>query len=110
MKKLTIQRLGGMLPALRPSVSHAFEALDEAQQQALAQWLPQAGRARRAAHAEAMNYVFTLHDDDGPGAPEAPLKVSAPFAEVPEALRGLLPAAGAVRGGPKGPGKGAPKK
>lgn len=109
MKKLTIQRLGGMLPAVRPSVCHALEALDEAQQQALAQWLPQAGRARRAAHAEAMNYVFTLHDDT-PGAAAAPVKVSAPYAEVPEALRELLPAASAVRGSLKGPGKDTPKK
>jgi hypothetical protein len=99
--KLKIQRLGGMLPALRPTVTHELAALPSAQQQALKDWMAQAGRVSKAAHAEAMNYVFTLESAGDEGANEksgTPVKVSAAYADVPEALRELLPAAASVRG------------
>lgn len=99
MKKLTIQRLGGMLPALRPTVSHPLDSLDETQRQALSEWMSVAGRVRGAAHAEAMHYVFTLHDDSTEAAVPGH-KVSAALADVPQALRGLLPAASGHRPGP----------
>ena len=98
MKRLTIQRLGGMLPSLRPTVSHPLDSLDDTQRQALTEWMAVTGRVRRAAHAEAMHYVFTLHDDLA-GPTPAGKKVSAALADVPQALRGLLPAAAAGRAG-----------
>lgn len=98
MKALKIQRVGGMLPALRPTVTHEWSTLDEGQQQALQQWLAQASRVGKAAHAEAMAYVFTLVGEDGG---EAPAKLSAAYADVPEILRALLPAAGGGKGGSK---------
>jgi hypothetical protein len=98
VKRLKIQRVGGMLPALRPTVMHEVDALDEAQRQALQQWLAKGGRAGKAAHAEAMNYVFTLEDEAAGEGGATPVKVSAAYADVPEALRALLPAAAAARG------------
>jgi hypothetical protein len=98
--KLTIQRTGGMLPALRPTAVHEVEALPAAQQQALLAWLsagsgagqppPRPARVQKAPHAEAMSYVFTLESGE---------KLSAAFADVPEPLRALLPAATAIKKG-----------
>lgn len=93
MKTLKIQRVGGMLPALRPTATHEWAALNEAQQQAVQQWLAKASRVDRAAHAEAMSYVFTLEGEDKG---DSPVKLSAAYADVPEALRVLLPAAGSA--------------
>lgn len=97
MKALRIQRVGGMLPALRPTAIHQWAALDEAQQQALQQWLTRASRVGKAEHAEAMSYVFTLEGEGG----EAPAKLSAAYGDVPEVLRALLPVASAIKGGAK---------
>jgi hypothetical protein len=84
--RVTIQRVGGMLPTLRPSVAHELDTLDEPTRQALQHFIMTHGRARSAAHPEAMNYVFHLED-----AGAAPRTVSAPFSAIPESLRGLLP-------------------
>lgn len=94
--RLKVQRVGGMLPALRPSVTHDLAGLPDAQRQVLERFLAQGGRVKRAAHAEAMNYLFTLEPDD-PKA--AAVTVSAALAQVPEELRALLPAAASARGG-----------
>ena len=83
--KLTVRRVGGMLPTMRPSKTHDLSSLDAATQAALSQFMDTTGRVEAAPHAEAMNYVFELDSDAGGG------KVSAGFVGVPAALRGLLP-------------------
>ena len=84
--RVTIQRVGGMLPTLSPSVAHDLDALDEPTRQTLMRFVAEGGRAKSAPHAEAMNYVFRLED-----AAAAPRTVSAPFSAIPEILHGLLP-------------------
>lgn len=83
--KLTVRRVGGMLPTMRPSKTHDLSSLDAATQAALTQFMATTGRVEAAPHAGAMNYVFELDSEAGGG------KVSAGFAGVPVVLRGLLP-------------------
>lgn len=94
MTSLKIQRVGGMLPALRPTVTHDWDSLDEPQQEAVRQWLAQPCRVGRPPHAEGMCYLFTLESDEQD---RPPVKLSAAYADVPEPLRSLLPAAAATK-------------
>ena len=64
MTSLKIQRVGGMLPALRPMVTHDWDSLDEPQQEAVRRWLAQPSRVVRPPHPEGMCYVFTLESDE----------------------------------------------
>ncbi len=83
--KLTVRRVGGMLPTMRPSKTHELSSMDGDTQAALAKFMAGAGRLEKAPHAEAMSYVFEIDGDAGGG------KVSAGFGAVPAVLRALLP-------------------
>jgi hypothetical protein len=83
--RLTVRRVGGMLPSLRLHATHDLDTLDEATRQAVLAFVKTAPRASRAAHVEAMSYVFEL------GSGKTMQVTSAVFAAVPEPLRALLP-------------------
>ena len=85
--QLTVRRVGGPLPTLRPSKTWPVDDLDDATRAALHAFVASAGRQRAAAHAGAMSYVFEL---TGPGAGS----VSVAFAQIPDALHPLLPGPG----------------
>ena len=85
--QLTVRRVGGPLPTLRPSKTWAMDDLDDATRAALQALVASAGRQRAAAHAGAMSYVFEL---TGPRA----RTVSVAFAQIPDALHPLLPGPG----------------
>ena len=85
--QLTVRRVGGPLPTLRPSKTWQLDDLDSATQAALRAFLAGAGRQRAAAHAGAMSYVFEL---SGPDAGT----VSVAFAQIPDVLHPLLPGPG----------------
>lgn len=84
--QLTVTRVGGPLPTLRPRSVHALDALDAATREAALAFVCSGARVRSAAHPEAMNYLFELAGGD-----DAPRRRSCPYTEVPETLRGLLP-------------------
>jgi hypothetical protein len=85
--QLTVRRVGGPLPTLRPSRSWNLDDLDEATRSALRTFVARAGRQRAAPHAGAMSYVFELAGDEA-------CTVSVAFAQIPEALHALLPGPG----------------
>ena len=85
--QVTVRRVGGPLPTLRPSKTCQLDDLDGALQAALHDFVANAGRQRAAAHAGAMSYVFEL---TGPRA----RTVSVAFAQIPDALHPLLPGPG----------------
>jgi hypothetical protein len=87
-QQLTVRRVGGMLPTLRPSKTWDLGDLDDASRQAVLDFMATAGRQRGAAHADAMSYVFELSAAAGGGT------VSVPFSAIPKALHGLLPGPG----------------
>lgn len=86
--QLTIRRVGGPLPTLRPSKTWALADLDEPTCQAVLAFVASAGRQRGAAHAEAQSWVFELSAAAGGGT------VSVPFAAIPASLHALLPGPG----------------
>lgn len=88
---LTVRRVGGPLPTLRPSKTWPLDDLDAATQAVLFAFVASAGRQRAAAHPGAMSYVFEL---TGPGAGSDAGVVSVAFAQIPEALHPLLPGPG----------------
>lgn len=83
-RQLTVRRVGGMLPTMRPSKTWALDELEPHVRHAAQAFMAAAGRARGAPHAEAMSYVFEL---DG-------RTVSVPFADIPAELHALLPGPG----------------
>ena len=85
--QLTVRRVGGPLPTLRPSKTWQLDDLDDATRAALRAFVATAGRQRAAAHANAMSYVFELGGSEGG-------TVSVAFAQIPEALHPLLPGPG----------------
>jgi hypothetical protein len=85
--QLTVRRVGGPLPTLRPSKTWQLDDLDDATCAALRAFGATAGRQRAAAHAGAMSYVFEL---TGPDA----VTVSVAFTQIPESLHPLLPGPG----------------
>lgn len=85
--RLTIRRVGGHLPTLRPTRVTEVDELDPALKTVLLQFMRQGPRVTKAPHPEAFVYSFEL---EGAGQGE---RTSASFEEIPEELRVLLPAA-----------------
>jgi hypothetical protein len=83
--RLTVRRVGGHLPALRPSRTIEDQEISPGLRESLVRFLREAGSVERAPHPEAFTYVFDL-DIDGER-----LTASAPFDQVPEELKALLP-------------------
>ena len=82
---ITVRRFGGMLPALNVSKTHAIDALDTATRSALIEFVSGKTPLLKAVHPEGMSYQFELTTEEGIH------KVSAPFSDIPDALRLLLP-------------------
>lgn len=87
-QKLTVRRVGGLLPTLRPSRTHALDDLDAATQAAVKDFVAAHTRQGRAAHADATSYVFEL------AGPKGTQTVSVGFDAIPRALLDLLPGPG----------------
>ena len=85
---LTVRRVGGLLPTLRPSRTHDMGALDAATQALVKDFVDSSTRQRRAAHADATSYVFEL------AGPRGTQTVSVGFDAIPKALLDLLPGPG----------------
>lgn len=85
IEALTVQRLGGMLPTLRPQRRVDASALDHPVRQALHDLFSQGCQQRAAAHPEAFSYVFSAQVDG------QPRSISLAWAQVPDALKHLLP-------------------
>lgn len=83
--KLTIQRVGGMLPTLRPTCSHNLSDLDAATRAQLLAFMRDTPPASAAPYPDAMPYVFEL------AAAGKVQTVSAAYDDVPPSLRLLLP-------------------
>jgi len=83
--RLTVRRVGGQLPALRPSRTIEDQQIPPDLRESLLRFLREARPLAHASHPEAFTYVFDL-DLDGER-----LAASAPFDQVPEELRALLP-------------------
>ena len=88
--RLTIRRVGGQLPTFQPTKVVTDGDLDAATVEAARSFVrsPPAGAAPQP---DSFRYVFELEDDGGNAT------ASASFAEVPEALRPLLPTPAARR-------------
>lgn len=83
--RLTVQRVGGLLPTLRPSRTWELAELDEETRAAVLAFMRAAPPVKSARHPDAMSYVFEL-DAEG-----RRLTTTAAYAAIPEALRPLLP-------------------
>lgn len=89
--RLTIRRVGGQLPTFQPQTVMTDGDLDASTVE-IAKAFVQSPPAGSAPQPDAFRYVFELEDGGGC------VTVSASFAEVPEALRPLLPTPASGRG------------
>jgi hypothetical protein len=89
--RLTIRRVGGQLPTFQPTKVMTDGDHDAATAEVAKSFVcsPPAGGA--APQPDSFRYVFELEDDGGL------TTASASFAEIPEALRPLLPTAASKR-------------
>ena len=83
--RLTIRRVGGQLPTFQPTKVMTDGDLDAATAEIARSFVRSPQAAAAAPQPDAFSYVFEL-EDDGEHA-----TTSASFADVPEALRPLLP-------------------
>lgn len=85
--RLTIRRVGGQLPTLQPTTVTTDATLDAATCEVARSFVrsPPAGGPPQP---DSFRYIFELEEDG------ALATASASFAEIPEALRPLLPAPG----------------
>ena len=90
--RLTIRRIGGQLPTFQPTKVMTDVDLDAATAEVAKSFVrsPPAGGA--TPQPDSFRYVFELEDDGGL------TTASATFAEIPEALRPLLPTPASKRG------------
>lgn len=89
--RLTIRRVGGQLPTFQPTKVMTDDDLDAATAEIARSFVRSPPAGGTAPQPDAFRYVFELEDDGGL------TTASAGFAEVPEALRRLLPTPTAKR-------------
>jgi hypothetical protein len=85
--RLTIRRVGGQLPTFQPTKVMTDGDLDAATVEIAKSFVRSPPAGDSAPPPDSFRYVFELEDDGGLAT------ASASFAEVPEALRALLPTA-----------------
>jgi hypothetical protein len=90
--RLTIRRVGGQLPTFQPTKVMTDGDLDATTAEIARSFVRSPPAAASAPQPDTFRYVFEL-EDDGEHA-----TASASFAEIPEALRPLLPAPASKRG------------
>lgn len=83
--RLTIRRVGGQLPTFQPTKVMTDDDLDAATTEIARSFVRSPPAGGTVPQPDAFRYVFELEDDGGLAT------ASASFAEVPEALRRLLP-------------------
>jgi hypothetical protein len=89
--RLTIRRVGGQLPTLQPTTVTTDATLDAATCEVARSFVRSPPAGGSTPQPDAFRYIFELEEDGGLAT------ASASFAEVPEALRPLLPAPGRKR-------------
>lgn len=89
--RLTIRRVGGQLPTFQPTKVMTDGDLDAATAEIARSFMRSPPAGGTAPQPDAFRYVFELEDDGGL------TTASASFAEIPEALRPLLPTPGSKR-------------
>jgi hypothetical protein len=89
--RLTIRRVGGQLPTFQPTKVVTDSDLDATTAE-VARSFVRSPPAASAQQPDSFRYVFELEDDGGLAT------ASASFAEIPEALRPLLPTPASKRG------------
>jgi hypothetical protein len=82
---LTVRRLGGMLPTLRPSKTQSLEGHDHAVLDELRSFINSKTGTSASSHPEAISYQFELRCGDQLE------KVNAGFGEIPKRLHPFLP-------------------
>lgn len=90
--RLTIRRVGGQLPTFQPTKVMTDGDLDAATAEAAKSFVRSLPAGGAGSQPDSFRYVFELEDDGGLAT------ASASFADVPEALRPLLPTAASKRG------------
>ncbi|HEX5783857.1 MAG TPA: hypothetical protein VFY35_03920 [Burkholderiaceae bacterium] len=83
--QLSIQRVGGMLPTLRPWRVHPLHSLNAPQLASVQQLFEDTRQPAPAPHPEAMCYVLELTT------PQGVQKTTLGFSELPPGLHPLLP-------------------
>lgn len=83
--RLTIRRVGGQLPTFQPTKVMSDGDLDATTAEIAKSFVRSPPPAESAPQPDSFRYVFELEDDGGLAT------ASASFAEIPEALRPLLP-------------------
>jgi hypothetical protein len=83
--RLTIRRVGGQLPTFQPTKVMTDGDLDAATAKVAKSFVRSPPAGDSAPQPDAFRYVFELEDESGLAT------ASASFAEIPEALRPLLP-------------------
>jgi hypothetical protein len=83
--EITVRRLGGMLPTMRPSKTQSLDALDSVTLEELRAFVAANTISTSAAHPEAMSYQFELKFEDRTE------KACASFNEIPACLHPFLP-------------------
>lgn len=89
--RLTIRRVGGQLPTFQPTKVVTDGDLDAATAEIAKSFVRSPPAGGSTPQPDSFRYVFELEDDSGLAT------TSASFAEVPEALRVLLPTPAAKR-------------
>ena len=89
--RLTIRRVGGQLPTFRPTTVMTEADLDAATVEIAKSFVRSPPAAGSAPQPDSFRYVFELEEDGGLDT------TSACFADVPEALRPLLPSPASKR-------------
>jgi hypothetical protein len=89
--RLTIRRVGGQLPTFQPTKVMTDGDLDAATTEIARSFVRSPPAGGSAQQPDSFRYVFELEDDGGL------TTASASFAEIPEALRPLLPTAASKR-------------
>jgi hypothetical protein len=90
--RLTIRRVGGQLPTFQPTKVMTDGDLDTATVEIARSFVRSPPAGPSASQPDSFRYVFELEDDGGLAT------ASASFAEIPEALRPLLPTPASKRG------------
>ena len=89
--RLTIRRVGGQLPTFQPTKIMTDGDLDATTAEIARSFVRSPPAGNSAPQPDSFRYVFELEDDGGRAT------ASASFAEVPDALRPLLPTPSAKR-------------
>lgn len=90
--RLTIRRVGGQLPSFQPTKVTTDGDLDAATAEVVRSFVRSPPAGGFAPQPDSFRYIFELEDDSGLAT------ASASFAEIPEALRPLLPTPASKRG------------